>query len=99
MLSVFGRRIKGMIGLRPGQMWTCNVTNLPCNYRLSDQVQYSIMVSRNSNQACSKGLDVGTFFFFLLWRCDPKRVMASSFLRFLDYTQRRTTVGRTPLEG
>jgi hypothetical protein len=33
-----------------------------------------------------------------LWRCDPTRVMASSFLRFLDYTQRRTTVGRTPLD-
>jgi hypothetical protein len=25
-LSVFGRRIKGMIRLRPGQIWTCNVT-------------------------------------------------------------------------
>jgi hypothetical protein len=36
--------------------------------------------------------------FFLLWRCDPTRVMASSFLRFLDHTQRRTTVGRTPLD-
>jgi hypothetical protein len=24
---------------------------------------------------------------FLLWRCDPTRVMASSFLRFLDHTQ------------
>jgi len=22
--------------------------------------------------------------FFLLWRCDPTRVMASSFLRFID---------------
>ena len=37
-------------------------------------------------------------FFFFLWRCDPTRVMASSFLRFLDHTQRRTTVGRTPLD-
>ena len=36
--------------------------------------------------------------FFLLWRCDPTRVMASSFTRFLDHTQRRTTVGRTPLD-
>jgi len=36
--------------------------------------------------------------FFLLWRCDPTRVMASSFLRFLDHTQRRSTVGRTPLD-
>ena len=34
----------------------------------------------------------------MLWRCDPTRVMASSFLRFLDYTQRRTIVGRTSLD-
>ena len=33
---------------------------------------------------------------FLPWRCEPTRVMASSFLRFLDNTQGRTTVGRTP---
>ena len=31
-------------------------------------------------------------------RCDPTRVMVSSFLKFLDHTQRRTTVGRTPLD-
>jgi hypothetical protein len=35
-------------------------------------------------------------FFFL--PCDPTRVMAFSFLRFLDHTQWRTTVGRTPLD-
>ena len=35
---------------------------------------------------------------FFLWRCDPTRVMASLFLMFLDHTQRRTTVGRTPLD-
>jgi hypothetical protein len=34
----------------------------------------------------------------LLWRCDRTLVMASSFLRFPDHTQRRTTVGRTPLD-
>jgi hypothetical protein len=34
--------------------------------------------------------------FYFLWRCDPTRVMASSFLRFLDHTQRRATVGKTP---
>ena len=33
-----------------------------------------------------------------LWRCGPKRAMASSFLRFLDHTKRRTTFGRTPLD-
>ena len=35
--------------------------------------------------------------FFFLWRCDPTRAMAS-FLRFLDHTQRRITVGRSPLD-
>ena len=36
--------------------------------------------------------------FCFLWRCGPTRAMTSSFLRFLDHTQRRTTVGRTPLD-
>ena len=35
---------------------------------------------------------------FFLWRCDPTRLMSSSFLMFLDHTQRHTTVGRTPLD-
>jgi len=34
--------------------------------------------------------------FFPLWRCCPKWAMAS-FFRFLDHTQRGTTVGRTHL--
>ena len=38
------------------------------------------------------------YIFFFLWRCGPTRAMASSFLRFLDHTQRRITVGRTPLD-
>jgi len=33
-----------------------------------------------------------------LWHCGPTRAMAFSFLRFLDHTQRRITVGRTPLD-
>jgi len=35
---------------------------------------------------------------FFLWHCGPKLAMASIFLRFLDHTQRRITVARTPLE-
>jgi hypothetical protein len=35
---------------------------------------------------------------FFLWLCDPTQVMASSFTRFLDHTQQRTTAGRTPLD-
>ena len=37
------------------------------------------------------------FTLFFLWRCGPTRAMASSFLRFLDHTQRRITFGRTSL--
>jgi hypothetical protein len=43
--------------------WICPefyTTNLLWNYRLSDQVQYSVMASRTSNQAWSKSLDAGT---------------------------------------
>jgi hypothetical protein len=39
------------------------------------------------------------FLFFFIWHNRPHWVRASSFTRFLDYTQRRTTVGRTPLDG
>jgi hypothetical protein len=34
----------------------------------------------------------------LLWLCSPARAMASSFTKFLENTQRRATVGRTPLD-
>ena len=34
--------------------------------------------------------------YFFQRRCGPTGAMTSSFLRFLDHTQRRITVGRTP---
>ena len=37
-------------------------------------------------------------FFFFWWRCGPTCNMASSFLRLVDHTKRRITVGRTPLD-
>jgi hypothetical protein len=36
--------------------------------------------------------------FFFLFCCDPSRDMASPFLRFLDHTEQRITIGRTPLD-
>jgi len=36
--------------------------------------------------------------FFFIWPNSPQWVRASSFTRFLDHTQRRTTVSRTPLD-
>jgi len=35
--------------------------------------------------------------FVWFWHNSPQWARASSFTRFLDHTQRRTTVGRTPL--
>ena len=35
--------------------------------------------------------------YFFIWRCGPKKAMPSSFLRFLDHTQRRSRVCSTPL--
>jgi hypothetical protein len=37
-------------------------------------------------------------YFFIIRRSSPPWARASSFTRFLDHTQRRTTVGRTPLD-
>ena len=36
--------------------------------------------------------------FFFICPNSPQWAMASSFTKFLDHTQRRTTVGRTPLD-
>jgi hypothetical protein len=38
------------------------------------------------------------YYYYFLWLCSPARGMASSFSRFRDHTQRRATVGRTPLD-
>ena len=35
---------------------------------------------------------------FFLWCCGPTRAMTSSVFRFLDHTQRPTTVVKTPLD-
>ena len=37
--------------------------------------------------------------FVCFWRDSPQWARASSFTRFLDHTQRRNTVRRTPLDG
>jgi hypothetical protein len=36
--------------------------------------------------------------YYFLWLYNPARAMASSFTRFRGHTQRRATVGRTPLD-
>jgi hypothetical protein len=39
-----------------------------------------------------------TIFLFCFWRHSPQWAKVSSFMKFLVHTQRRTTVGRTPLD-
>jgi hypothetical protein len=47
----------------------------------------------------SNGSSGWRYNFFFLWLNSPQWARASSFTRFLDHTQRRTTVSRTPLNG
>jgi hypothetical protein len=46
VLSVFGRRIKGMIRLRPEQVWTCNVKYRDGVDGTRDRVTYQKVVMR-----------------------------------------------------
>jgi len=60
-------------------------------------ISYYFHIFYISNK-CLCSVCVSTVHFFLLWGCDLTRIMASSFLRSLHHTQRRTTFGRTPLD-
>jgi hypothetical protein len=46
-------------------------------------------------QICQRIKKIRMIFFPTLWRCSPTRAMTSSFLRFLDHTQRLNIVGMT----
>jgi hypothetical protein len=56
--------------------------------------------SKGKNKAFRFGVPIKWRWLLLLflWLCSPARAMASSFTRVLDHTQRRATVGRTPLD-
>ena len=76
--------------MSPGAQSVTAVTN----YRYTG----TVVGERKISYTCRCILPMEYWKGFFLWRCEPTRVMASSFLRFLDHTQRRTTVGRTPLD-
>ena len=70
---------------------TTSLLNVGCYNVLT--FQYVEMFRKNVLPQAS-GLEV-----FVCFRRDsPQWAMASSFTRFLDHTQRNTTVGRTPLD-
>jgi len=76
----------------------CLTYKIPNLEQLS-QSDHTLLIISNNNflGKCEKEVLLNRFF-FLLWRCDPVWVTASSFLRFLDHTRRCTIVGRTPLD-
>ena len=67
VLHFTGRWLSGSPIIRIGLALRVNLSIILQNwlflkYRLSDQVQYSVMASRTSNQARSKGWDSGTYY-------------------------------------
>jgi len=70
-----------------------------CSYLLDTAAIWKM----RRQQICSSGLCVHFKLNCFDWGPSgghgPTRGMASSFTRFLDHTQRRITVGRTPLDG
>jgi hypothetical protein len=55
------------------------------------------MTEHNNATINSEELE-GSTDFVCCWRDSPQEAMASSFTRFLDHTNRSTTVGGTPLD-
>jgi len=53
VLSVFGRRIKGMIRLRLEQVWTCNVSRCTSTPGVLPTVVRHCVWSRNIKNGCS----------------------------------------------
>ena len=84
------------------QVFRCVFLCTTCRYTLPYETQtphphYKQPILKTTT---SKRMRIESSFidFSPLWRCGPTRTTASSFLRFLDHTQQRITVGRTPLD-
>ena len=58
----------------------------------------SVGIVRSRTKATEFSFSLVLWIYIFFWRCDPTRAMASSLLRFLYHTQRRTTLGRTLLD-
>ena len=55
-------------------------------------------VSRLDDDDDGDDFDETSFCFVCFWGDSPRWAIVSTFTRFLDHTQRRTTVSRTPLD-
>jgi hypothetical protein len=76
--------------------WPKSAGPMPCQRWAVRRVSQSLTVEDRSRT--NDHSDDNLYFIYFLWLCSPSRAMASLFTRFLDHTQRRATVGRTPLD-
>jgi hypothetical protein len=87
----------------PTKLLSTYITTAVTRSNLADKMgfnckQAEIVMSPGGKNVNKELLLLLLLLLFLLWRCEPARFMASSFLRVLDHTKRRSTVGRTPLD-
>jgi hypothetical protein len=75
----------------------CEVTHMFINFWLRSVLCFSIFESRNIRRISCLSINLGIFVFGPK-APPPQCARASSFTRFLDHTQRRTTVDTTPLD-
>jgi len=94
-IAIFRPTRRSLLPRRPG--WTDNLLNfflVPCKSQ-------SLVAVACFLPGRAKDLAALRYVYIYMcvppWPCGPTWTMASSFLRFIDHTQRRTTVGRTPL--
>ena len=62
------------------------------------QIKLMISIVRHKLHDQKSKEEMGEELLVCFWRDNPLCTRASSFMRFLDHTQRRATVGRTPLD-
>jgi hypothetical protein len=70
--------------------WGCALRGLILYY-------FEITLSCNRSNNSNNNHNIFVCLFVCVWRDSPQWARASSFTRFLDHKQRRTTVDRTPL--
>jgi hypothetical protein len=73
---------------------SCRLVHVPLEDGLNVGPKNVRLRHYNSIKLC---ITLVTIYYFL-WLCSPARAMASFSTRFLDHTQRRPTVGRTPVD-
>jgi len=80
-------------------LWTWHIDTINKRSLGTLRAQRASYCSNNNirESALSLPKDIDCPYLFLR-RCNPTRAIASSFMRFLDHTKRRTTVGRTSLD-